>query len=160
MNEIAYHILFPNCLLRMSQKILTSLLNQILPKTLFSCGTTMISMTCYIPSTQSSFIIEFCLLDPPIPRMDPWPSIAWANISRVYWVLGFPRLLGTVDTAPYKPLTWDYSAGSDTDAPPVWFGNFIPLHRDNYLIFPRIPPPFGPNLRREQGCTECEVYRK
>ena len=101
-----------------------------------------------------------CLLDPPILRMDPWLIIAWANISRVYCVLGSPCLLGIVGTAPYTPLTKYYHTGSDTDAAPVWLGNFIPLHRDNYLIFLRIPPPFGPNLRRERKCTECEVYRK
>ena len=54
-----------------------------------------------------------------ICRMDPWLIIAWANISRVYCVLGSPCLLGIVGTAPYTPLTKYYHTGSDTDAAPV-----------------------------------------
>ena len=80
-NKIDYHILLPKCLLRTSQRILTSLLNQVLPKILFSC-----------------------LLDPPILRMDLWLTIVWANISRVCWVLGSLCLLDIVGTVPYTPL--------------------------------------------------------
>ena len=106
-----------------------------------------------LPKIYSS---QSFLWDPPISRMDLWLTKAWANTSRVYWMLRSPCLLGTVGTTPDEPLTKDYSAGSDTGAVPVWLGNLIPLRRDICLLSLRIPPPFGPNLKRNEDAQSAK----